>query len=123
MFRDRPLENRIHDLLGDLVGDAEEDPSDHDETQYDTGRLRHLATVRPLDALQLSPAATQEVEDAIAVLGARANGLLVGKGRLAEGDIHRLLRKRFKLGKHGAPGWLAVARPLERLLVNTRILG
>ena len=121
MFRDGPLENRVHDLLGDLVGDAEEDTGDHDEAKYDTGRLRHLATVRPLDALQLSPAAAQEVEDAIAVLGARAGGLLVGQLRLTEGDIHRLLRKRPELGKHGAPGWLAVARRLDWLLVNSRV--
>src|ERR1700726_2833803 len=61
-----PSEDEFDDFLGDDVGEAEIHARDGDEPEHDGGRLRDLAAVGPLHALQLSPARTDERSRAVA---------------------------------------------------------
>ena len=54
------LKNEINDLLCCPVGGTEIQACDGDEPEHDSGRLRDLTTIWPLDPLQLGPAGTQE---------------------------------------------------------------
>src|SRR6185437_6758261 len=48
-------EDEFDDFLCDDVGEAEIRAGDGDEPEHDGGRLRDLAAVGPLDALELGP--------------------------------------------------------------------
>jgi len=67
---------------GHPVGGAEVEAGDDNEADHDSGRLHHLATVRPLYPLQLAPASLKEVYEAVAGDGP---GLAGGRSR----DRHR----------------------------------
>src|SRR5271166_2974654 len=69
-------EDEFDDFLGDRVGQAEVGAGDGDEADDDGGRLRDLAAVGPLYALELRPARAEEADRAIAAAQRRAGGLL-----------------------------------------------
>ena len=59
-------EDEFDDFFGHEIGGAEVEAGDGDEPEHDRGRLRDLAAVGPLHALELSPARAQEGRDAVA---------------------------------------------------------
>src|SRR6202035_3554803 len=61
-----PSEDEFDDFLGDVISQAEVGPGDGHEAEHDGRRLRDLAAVGPLHALQLGPAGTQEADRAVA---------------------------------------------------------
>jgi hypothetical protein len=69
-----PSEDEFDDFLSDEVGGAKVQTCDGDEAEHDGGRLRDLAAIWPLDALQLSPARADEGECTIATRGERRSG-------------------------------------------------
>ena len=54
------LEDRFHDRLGHEIRKPEVDPGNRHEAQNDGRRLRDLAAIGPLDAMELRPASPQE---------------------------------------------------------------
>src|SRR5689334_14667972 len=54
------LEDELHDLLGDPVSRAEEQPGNDHKPDDHAGGLHYLPPIRPLYSLQLVPAALQE---------------------------------------------------------------
>jgi hypothetical protein len=59
-------EDEFDEFLGDIVGAAKVETSDGNEAKYDGCRLEDLTAIRPLDALQLGPAGTEEANGAVA---------------------------------------------------------
>src|SRR4051812_6078038 len=82
------------DLGPDVVHEAEVAAGDHDEAEHDGRCLRDGPAVRPLHALELGPAGTEESKDAVA-LGALGLGLAA---RLAACGLRGLLRLLLELG-------------------------
>ena len=60
------LEHEVDYLLCHPVGGAEVDAGDDHEAKHNRGRLRHLAAIGPLYALQLCPAGAQESQRPVA---------------------------------------------------------
>jgi hypothetical protein len=58
-------EDKFDDFFGDDVGGAEIQAGDDDEPEHDGGRLRDVAAVGPLNALQLGPARANERDGAV----------------------------------------------------------
>src|ERR1700677_4484139 len=70
------LQDEFDDFLGDIVGEAEIGAGDRDEPEHDGRGLKHMATIRPLDALQLGPAGAQKPDRAIAFAQGRTRRTL-----------------------------------------------
>src|ERR1700758_2466904 len=68
------LEDEFDDFLGDEVREAKIEAGDRHEAQDDGGRLRDLATIRPLHALELRPAGAEKGDRAIAAARRGAGG-------------------------------------------------
>src|SRR5438309_12102377 len=112
------LENQVDDLLRDEVGQAEVGAGDGDEAEHDPGRLRDLAAVRPLDALELGPRGAQEVGDAVAPrprAGGRPPAALDAPGR-ARRRLAGAARRRWLV--FGAVAAAPNGGRLQRLLVE-----
>src|ERR1700722_6438141 len=70
------LEDKLDNILGHEVREAEICACDRDEAEHDGRRLRDLTAVRPLHSLQLGPAGAKKREHAIAAADRSARGLL-----------------------------------------------